>query len=75
MIRAPYGSHPYSADGYYVPDADHINTYLKAATSWLKTDDRAELDAYIAEFITGPVDHADYLERIGIRTLLSLNEF
>jgi glutaconate CoA-transferase subunit A len=75
IIRAPYGSHPYSADGYYVPDAEHINTYLAAATSWLKTDDRAELDAYIAEFITGPADHADYLERIGIRTLLSLNEF
>jgi glutaconate CoA-transferase subunit A len=75
VVRAPYGSHPYSADGYYVPDADHINTYLKAATSWLKTDDRAALDAYIAEFITGPVDHADYLERIGMRTLLSLNEF
>ncbi|MFT3797483.1 CoA transferase subunit A [Microbacterium sp.] len=75
VIRAPYGAHPYSADGYYVPDAGHINTYLAAATAWLKTGDRAELDAYIAEYITGPADHADYLERIGIRTLLSLNEF
>jgi glutaconate CoA-transferase subunit A len=75
IIRAPYGSHPYSADGYYVPDAAHIKTYLAAATAWLKSDDRSELDVYLAEYITGPADHADYLERIGIRTLLSLNEF
>jgi glutaconate CoA-transferase subunit A len=75
IIRAQFGSHPYSADGYYVPDAVHIKTYLKAANSWLKTGERAELDAYLDEFISGPADHAAYLERIGFRTLLSLNEF
>lgn len=75
VVRAAFGAHPYSADGYYVPDADHINRYLVAANAWLKTDDRTDLDAYITEFITGPDDHAHYLERIGIRKLLSLNEF
>jgi glutaconate CoA-transferase subunit A len=75
IVRAPFGSHPYSADGYYVPDADHIKTYLRAATAWLKSDDRTALDGYIAEFITTPADHADYLEKVGVRTLLSLNEF
>ncbi|GAA1930896.1 CoA transferase subunit A [Microbacterium aoyamense] len=75
VIRAPFGSHPYSADGYYVPDAAHIQGYLAAATTWLKSDDRSELDAYLDEYIVGPADHADYLERVGIRTLLSLNEF
>lgn len=75
IVRAPFGAHPFSADGYYVPDAAHINVYLKAATSWLKTGDRSELDAYLDEFVVRPADHADYLERIGIGTLLSLNEF
>lgn len=75
VVRAPFGSHPYSADGYYTPDATHINGYLAAATAWLKSGDRAALDAYLEEFVVGPVDHADYLERIGIRTLLALNEF
>jgi glutaconate CoA-transferase subunit A len=75
IIRAQFGSHPYSADGYYVPDAEHINLYLRAANNWLKTGDRAQLDAYLEEFIIGPADHAAYLERVGIRKLLSLNEF
>jgi glutaconate CoA-transferase subunit A len=75
VVRAQFGSHPYSADGYYVPDAEHINLYLSAANNWLKTGDRAQLDAYLEEFIIGPADHAGYLERVGIRKLLSLNEF
>ncbi|MCH1881387.1 CoA-transferase [Agrococcus sp. ARC_14] len=75
IIRAPFGSHPYSADGYYVPDAEHIKQYLAVATTWLKSGDRTDLDAYIEEYIVGPADHAEYLERIGIRTLLSINEY
>lgn len=75
VIRAPYGAHPYSADGYYVPDAEHIQKYLAAATTWLKSDDRTAIDAYLEEYIIGPSDHAEYLDRIGIRTLLSLNEY
>ncbi len=75
IMRAPFGAHPYSADGYYVPDAEHINEYLAAANDWLKTGDRAQLDLYLDGFVLGPKDHAEYLERIGIRKLLSLDEF
>jgi glutaconate CoA-transferase, subunit A len=75
IVRAPFGSHPFSADGYYTPDADHIRTYLDAATAWLKSDDRAPIDAYLDEFVYGPDDLAAYLDRIGIRRLISLNEY
>ncbi|QLQ09742.1 MAG: CoA transferase subunit A [Nocardioidaceae bacterium] len=75
IIRAPYGAHPFSADGSYVPDAEHIKEYLNAATTWLKTDDRSELDAYFDTYIHQPRTHAEYLDRIGSSRLLELNEF
>lgn len=75
IVRAQFGAHPYSADGYYVPDAEHISSYVAAANDWLKTGNRSRIDQYLEEFVVGPKDHAEYLERVGIRKLLSLDEF
>lgn len=75
IVRAQFGAHPYSADGYYVPDAIHIREYLAAATEWLKTGDRSSLDQYLTEFVLKPHNHAAYLECIGFDRLLSLHEF
>jgi len=75
IIRARYGAHPFSADGFYVPDATHIREYLAAATEWLKADDRGPLETYLDTFIREPNSHAEYLDRIGFDRLLSLNEF
>jgi glutaconate CoA-transferase, subunit A len=75
IIRSQFGSHPFSTDGFYRPDVEHINEYLAAATEWLKTGSRDQLDAYFTRYIFEPKDHADYLERVGIRRLLSLHEF
>lgn len=75
IVRAHFGAHPFSADGYYRPDEDHIRMYLAAATDWLKTGSRTAIDEYLETFVYGPTDHADYLERIGIRQLFSLDEF
>ncbi|WP_141005537.1 CoA transferase subunit A [Nocardioides humi] len=74
VVRAPFGAHPFSADGFYVPDADHIKTYLVAADTWLRTDDREPLEEYLDRYVRGVV-HADYLDRIGHPALLGLNEF
>lgn len=75
IIRAKFGAHPYSSPGHYIEDKAHIKRYVQAATAWAKSDDFAPLQAYLDEFVTGPKDHAEYLERVGIRTLLSLNEY
>jgi len=75
IIRARFGAHPYSSPGHYTEDQAHIKHYVTAATAWAKTGDYAPLKAYIDEFITGPRDHVEYLERIGVRRLLELNEY
>ena len=75
IIRAKFGAHPYSSPGHYIEDKAHIKRYVQAATAWAKSDDFAPLQAYLDEFVTGPKDHAEYLERVGIRQLLALYEY
>ncbi len=74
VVRAPYGSHPFAAPGYYIEDAEHIREYVAAANAYAKKDDRAPFEAYLQKYILGPESHLDYLEVVGIRRLLSLHE-
>ncbi|GAB92366.1 CoA transferase subunit A [Gordonia rhizosphera] len=75
IVRTPFGAHPYSADGHYAPDVTHIQQYIAAATTWLKHDDRTDVDRYIDDHILSVPTHAEYLARIGTERLLSLNEY
>lgn len=75
VIRARFGAHPYASPGHYTEDQPHIREYVKAAGAWAKSDDRSLLDAYLERYVTGPADHVEYLERIGLRRLLALNEY
>lgn len=75
VIRARFGAHPYASPGYYTEDQAHIRDYVKAATAWAKDNDFGPLAAYLDRFVTGPADHVEYLERVGLRRLLSLNEY
>jgi glutaconate CoA-transferase subunit A len=75
VVRAQFGAHPFSSHGYYVPDREHIRDYLRAATTWLSSGDRSELDRYFTRFVHEATTHADYLERVGMHRLLSLHEF
>ncbi len=75
VIRARFGAHPYSSPGHYIEDQEHIKQYVRAATVWAKENDFGPLAKYLDDFVTGPADHAAYLERIGIRRLLALNEY
>ena len=75
VIRARFGAHPYSSPGYYTEDQTHIRDYVKAATAWAKADDFGPLAAYLDRFVTGPADHVEYLERVGLRRLLALDEY
>lgn len=75
VVRARFGAHPYSADGHYRPDDKHIREYLDAAGAWLKAESREQLDRYIEKYVTAPDDHAAYLEAIGVRRLVVLDEY
>lgn len=75
VIRAPFGSHPYSSPGFYTEDQAHIQEYVKAATQWAKGGDYAPVKAYIDEYVMQPEDHIAYLERVGLKRLFSLNEY
>lgn len=75
VIRAPFGAHPYSSPGFYTEDQAHIKEYVDAATRWAKTGDDAPVKAYIEKFVMAPADHVAYLETVGLRQILSLNEY
>jgi glutaconate CoA-transferase subunit A len=75
VLRAPFGAHPFSSEGYYPPDIDHIRGYVAAADDWLRTGSREQLDEYLARYALEPADNADYLERVGMRRLISLSEY
>jgi glutaconate CoA-transferase subunit A len=74
VVRAPFGAHPFSADGFYVPDRAHIAEYLKAATQSLRSGDDTPIADYLDRYIFGTTDYIDYLERVGLRSLLALHE-
>lgn len=75
VVRAPYGAHPFASPGYYPLDAIHISEYVAAATDWLKTGSRSQLDEYLDRYLREPDDQAAYLERVGLRQVLSLSEY
>jgi glutaconate CoA-transferase subunit A len=75
VVRAPYGAHPFSSPGFYLQDNAHLKEYLKGSTSFLKNNDRGFLDQYLQKYIYEPESHVDYLERIGVKRLISLYEY
>ena len=75
IVRAPFGAHPFASEGHYLPDAEHIRLYVQAATDWLRNNARGQLDEYLGRYVLEPQDHMEYLERVGLRRLLSLSEF
>jgi len=74
VVRAPYGSHPYQSPGFYLHDEAHLNDYLTAARAAVKGD-RGPFDAYLDRYIFRPANHAEYLQTVGFRRILSLYEF
>lgn len=75
IVRAPYGSHPFASPGFYLEDQEHIREYVAAADAYLREGDRGPFETYLKKYIYEPETHADYLERIGFKRLLSLYEY
>ena len=75
IVRAPYGAHPYASPGFHLEDREHIKDYVTAATAFLKENNRGPFESYLKKYIYEPETHADYLEVIGFKRLLSLYEY
>lgn len=75
IVRAPYGSHPFAAPGFYVEDDEHIREYVAGANAYAKRGDRGPFQAYLQKYILGPKSHEEYLEVIGVRRLIRLHEY
>jgi glutaconate CoA-transferase subunit A len=75
VVRAPFGAHPFSADGSYVPDRAHITEYLKAANESLRGGTSEPIEAYLRRYVLDTSDEIEYLEQVGLRNLLALSEY
>jgi glutaconate CoA-transferase subunit A len=67
VVEAPFGAHPFALDNRYTADAASRDACRRAAT------DPAVLDAWLADHVTGPTDHWDYLDRVGARALMAVS--
>jgi glutaconate CoA-transferase, subunit A len=75
LVRAPFGAHPFYSRGYYVQDNDHLRRYVAAATAAAQENRPEALVDYLTHYCREPATHGDYLERVGIKRLLSLYEY
>lgn len=74
IVKAPFGAHPFSSHGYYCEDEAFLSSYATAAYIFSKGDS-TNWDLFREKFIERPKDHGEYLEAIGIKQLLTLDEF
>lgn len=75
VVRAPFGAHPSSSPGFYLEDKDQMDEYVSSARESIRKASPEPFQAYLDRYVFGPSDHLDYLETVGIRRLMSLQEF
>jgi glutaconate CoA-transferase, subunit A len=75
VLKAPYGAHPFSSPGFYLEDRAHIAELVEAGRAFARSGDRKPIEAYLARYVDAPPTHVDYLEAVGLRRLLSLDEY
>lgn len=60
IVEIPFGAHPTACHGSYDYDPQHYALYAEAARRGQEA-----FAAYLKDWVTGPRDHWDYLQRIG----------
>jgi glutaconate CoA-transferase subunit A len=65
VIEAPWGAHPSSFLDFYDFDRGHLQEYVNAS----KSDDGFE--AYLHKYVFDVKDDIEYLERVGVRSLVA----
>lgn len=71
VVEAPYGAHPCSSHLRYLHDEAHVREYLAAGRAAVGGD-RRDFERYVERYVTGPRDHAAYLDVIGRERLAAL---
>jgi glutaconate CoA-transferase subunit A len=74
IVRAAFGAHPFYSRGFYAQDNEHLREYSSASSDYAAGRSQT-MAAYLERYCRRPAAHADYLEEIGIRRLLSLHEY
>ena len=75
ILRARFGAHPFSSPGFYLEDRAHIGELVEAGRTFARRRDRGPFERYLDRYVYGPADHVEYLETIGLRRLLALDEY
>ena len=65
VVKLPYGAHPGACPARYDYDKEHLKYYAFLARE-------SKTSEYVKEFVFGPRDHLDYLQKIGARRLFEL---
>jgi len=66
VVEIPYGAHPAGMYRYYNYDHEHIQYY------WNQSRQQETFQQYLEDYVFGPKNHWQYLEKIGIRKLMAL---
>jgi glutaconate CoA-transferase subunit A len=74
VVSAPWGAHPFSSPGFYLVDEDHLKRYVQVANAARKGDPDG-FEEYLQTYVTGPESHVEYLEAVGLKRLLALEEW
>jgi glutaconate CoA-transferase subunit A len=75
VLKAPWGAHPFSSPGFYLADREHIAELVEAGRALARRGDGQPFEAYLDRYVLEPAGHLQYLERIGLARLLSLDEY
>lgn len=65
VVHAPFGAHPLGSGYTYQMDVPHVRRYLDSVRN-------GTFDSYLNDFVTGVADEWDYLEKVGVKSLLTL---
>lgn len=65
VILAPWGAHPSSMPDFYDFDSAHLTEYVDCSRS------DVDFEAYLEKYVFGVSDETGYLERVGLRNLLT----
>ena len=70
VVKVPFGAHPYSFEGewdpYYEADGDHLAAYVEMAK------EPKGFKEYMDKYVFGIKDHWEYLNLIGLESLMDL---
>ena len=67
VVEAPYGAYPCACDSRYTYDLDCIGEYYTASA------DATAFEDYLGRRVFGVLDHAAYLEQVGVDRLLAVS--